>query len=41
MIGRLKGALVARHPPWIVVYVGYELEASMSTFYDLPEMAAT
>ena len=40
MIGRLKGVLVARHPPWIVVDVGgvgYELEAPMSTFYDLPE----
>jgi len=40
MIGRLKGVLVARQPPWIVVDVGgvgYELEAPMSTFYDLPE----
>ena len=40
MIGRLKGILVARQPPWLVVDVGgvgYELEAPMSTFYDLPE----
>ena len=41
MIGRLKGILVAKQPPWIVVDVGgvgYELEASMSTFFDLPEL---
>lgn len=41
MIGRLKGILVAKQPPWIVVDVGgvgYELEAPMSTFYDLPEL---
>lgn len=40
MIGRLKGILVHRQPPWLVVDVhgvGYELEAPMSTFYDLPE----
>jgi Holliday junction DNA helicase RuvA len=40
MIGRLKGTLVAKQPPWIVVDVGgvgYELEAPMSTFFDLPE----
>lgn len=40
MIGRLHGILVSRQPPWIVVDVGgvgYELEAPMSTFYDLPE----
>ena len=40
MIGRLKGVLIAKQPPWIVVDVGgvgYELEAPMSTFYDLPE----
>lgn len=40
MIGRLKGILVSRQPPWILVDVGgvgYELEAPMSTFYDLPE----
>ncbi|RDZ29555.1 Holliday junction branch migration protein RuvA [Lysobacter silvisoli] len=41
MIGRLKGILVHKAPPWIVVDVngvGYELEAPMSTFYDLPEL---
>jgi holliday junction DNA helicase RuvA len=41
MIGRLKGILVHKQPPWLVVDVhgvGYELEAPMSTFYDLPEI---
>ncbi|HEY0178441.1 MAG TPA: Holliday junction branch migration protein RuvA [Dokdonella sp.] len=41
MIGRLRGTLVAKQPPWLVVEVGgvgYELEAPMSTFYDLPEL---
>ena len=41
MIGRLKGILVAKQPPWIVVDVGgvgYELEAPMSTIFDLPEL---
>ena len=40
MIGRLKGILAHKQPPWMVVDVhgvGYELEAPMSTFYDLPE----
>ena len=40
MIGRLKGIVVMKQPPWLVVDVhgvGYELEAPMSTFYDLPE----
>lgn len=41
MIGRLKGLLVHKQPPWLMVEVaggiGYELEAPMSTFYDLPE----
>jgi Holliday junction DNA helicase RuvA len=39
MIGRLRGALVSRQPPWLLVEVagvGYELEAPMSTIYDLP-----
>ncbi|WP_407354159.1 Holliday junction branch migration protein RuvA [Luteimonas sp. R10] len=39
MIGRLRGTLVHKQPPWLVVDVhgvGYELEAPMSTFYDLP-----
>lgn len=41
MIGRLKGTLIHKQPPWLVVDVhgvGYELEAPMSTFYDLPEI---
>ncbi|WP_140910027.1 Holliday junction branch migration protein RuvA [Cognatiluteimonas lumbrici] len=41
MIGRLKGLLVHKQPPWLVVDVngvGYELEAPMSTFYDLPDV---
>ncbi len=39
MIGRLKGILIHKQPPWLVLDVhgvGYELEAPMSTFYDLP-----
>ena len=41
MIGRLKGILAHKQPPWLVLDVhgvGYELEAPMSTFYDLPEV---
>lgn len=41
MIGRLKGVLVSKQPPWLMLDVngvGYELEAPMSTFYDLPEV---
>jgi Holliday junction DNA helicase RuvA len=41
MIGRLKGTLIHKQPPWLLVDVGgvgYELEAPMSTFYDLPEV---
>ena len=40
MIGRLRGMLVAKRPPWVLVEVGgvgYELEVPMSTLYDLPE----
>lgn len=39
MIGRLRGVLVSKQPPWLLVEVGgvgYELEAPMSTIYDLP-----
>lgn len=39
MIGRLRGTLLHKQPPWLVLDVhgvGYELEAPMSTFYDLP-----
>lgn len=41
MIGRLKGVLAHKQPPWLVIDVhgvGYELEAPMSTFYDLPDI---
>ena len=40
MIGRLQGTILEKHPPSILIDVqgvGYELEASMSTFYHLPE----
>jgi len=42
VIGRLRGVLVAKAPPWLMIEVnggvGYELEAPMSTIYDLPEL---
>lgn len=41
MIGRLKGILVYKSPPHLMIDVGgvgYELDAPMSTFYDLPEL---
>ncbi len=39
MIGRLRGILLSKHAPWIMLEVGgvgYELEVPMSTYYDLP-----
>ena len=39
MIGRLSGILLRKEPPALLVDVngvGYELEAPMTTFYDLP-----
>ena len=44
MIGRLQGTILEKHPPSILIDVqgvGYELEASMSTFYHLPECGET
>ena len=44
MIGRLTGVLLEKLPPAILIDVqgvGYELEASMSTFYNLPECGET
>ncbi len=41
MIGRLHGILIRKQAPALMVDVGgvgYELEAPMSTFYDLPEL---
>lgn len=44
MIGRLHGIILEKQPPSILIDVqgvGYELEASMSTFYHLPECGET
>lgn len=41
MIGRITGTLVEKHPPQIVVDVngvGYEIDVSMATFYNLPAL---
>lgn len=40
MIGFLRGRLVVKQPPMLMLDVGgvgYEIEAPMSTFYDLPD----
>jgi Holliday junction DNA helicase RuvA len=40
MIGRLYGTLIVKQPPFLLIDVngvGYEVEAPMSTFYELPE----
>ncbi|MES9965203.1 MAG: Holliday junction branch migration protein RuvA [Candidatus Sedimenticola sp. 20ELBAFRAG] len=39
MIGRLRGELIHKQPPFLMLDVngvGYEIEAPMTTFYDLP-----
>ena len=41
MIGRLRGVLMEKKPPYLLVDVGgvgYEVEAPMTTFYRLPEV---
>ena len=43
MIGSLTGILASKQPPWLMLDVGgvgYELEAPMSTFYELPEVGS-
>ncbi len=41
MIGRLRGELLEKHPPQLVVDVngvGYEVDVSMNTYYQLPDV---
>lgn len=43
MIGRLRGILIEKQPPYLlldVAGVGYELQAPMTTFYRLPALGA-
>ena len=43
MIGQLRGILLSKQPPALMLDVqgvGYELDAPMTTFYDLPEEGA-
>jgi Holliday junction DNA helicase RuvA len=44
MIGHLKGTLLEKQPPWLlleVAGVGYELQVPMTTFYQLPLIGTT
>ena len=44
MIGRIQGQLVYKQPPGLMIDVngvGYEIDAPMSTFYQLPECGNT
>lgn len=43
MIARLRGVLLTKQPPYLLVDVhgvGYELQAPMTSFYPLPELGA-
>jgi len=43
MIGQLRGTLIDKRAPWLlldVAGVGYEIEAPMTVFYQLPEVGA-